>query len=162
MIMVAIEDPNEEITGMFKLAESIKVSVGSPDDDSFRGLFRSVLWNILMRVLVPLFASGTLILQVSEAAELFSSVKAAGVPIQVYPTFRLAAYVVEAPVVLLMSIFYVGGHMGRMMIPINMHMAAWNLFTCSSILMSSMVALFMYEENRVSKRRLPRRCLWKQ
>ena len=157
MTLVETVDPDgvlEELGGI-QSTTLIRIHLGPKHDRSYRTLFKSWAWVIMMQILSPLFAWWTSYLAGVHLLRTYRhGSKAMNVDVLV------VICLVECPTTFLIGAAFICGQFGPNMLPMFIHAGFFSLLTGASIWTTLLLVLFLREENNHARTRIPRRSIF--
>ena len=132
-----------------------EVHISPPFDHSFKQLFLSYHWTLLVRVLAPAFSLATSVLAGFEVLRL----KRKGHFRRAWISGVICA--IEAPVLFMVALILAFGHYGPMTLDFVYHAIIRDLFLGVSVSTTIVFSFFLREESRWLIQSLPRRSIWK-
>mmetsp|Transcript_54744 Transcript_54744/g.124673 ORF Transcript_54744/g.124673 Transcript_54744/m.124673 type:complete len:489 (+) Transcript_54744:250-1716(+) len=165
MVAVGIDDigdlPHWKSTSMKRM----RASILSPHNRDYQRLFRSLLWTIFMRVVLPVFAFHTALLALFEIGRVHQIMRVrknrrnnihASTPLESVRVIHLIIVWLEAPSMIIIGLEMIFGAFGPLMLPYSLHFALYFQFNGLSVATTVLLAILMREETRAA-RCLPRR-----
>jgi len=158
MAMVSTVDPK----GIFKELEElslantkIKIRLSAKHDTTYRDLFKSPAWVVLMQIVVPLCAWWTSYLSGVDLFRTFRGAQTKKI------NLRVVIYCVECPVMFFIGVAFVCGQFGPTMLPMYIHASFFTtLLTGTSVFTTLLLVLFLREEEHSSQTNSSRRSIF--